>query len=71
MQNLKQLYIDPPDIGNFYWRFVLVFSCIPCILRFLLVTLIFRDDTPLYYMLNGQEETAQEVLAKTYHPEFI
>lgn len=46
-------------------------SCIPCIVRFLLMTTVFRDDTPLYYLLNGKEETAQQVVAKMYFPEYV
>lgn len=37
---------DLVNSGEFYWRFVLFFPVIPCLIRMIGITFIFRHDTP-------------------------
>lgn len=49
-----------------WWRIMLGFPIITCLLRTLLLTTVFSYETPKYLVVNGHEEEARASLSKIY-----
>jgi hypothetical protein len=68
----QDLSFFPLDDGeNLFWFYLLHGApIIPCLIRFTNLLLIFRKDTPKYYILRQDCECAKQVLKEVYLDEY-
>ena len=52
--------------SNDYWRIVFAIPIVPCIIRSIMLTLVFNEDPPGYYVALGDEDKATSILRKIY-----
>lgn len=60
----KDIKADPD--GQNWWRFMFGFPILICVLRMLLLSTVFRFDTPQSLISRGQEKKAKEIVRKIY-----
>lgn len=62
--------LNPAESGDFFWRFVLAFPIITSVIRILGITLIYTEDTALFYLYHDHTEKAKEVVSHVYKEEY-
>ena len=56
-----------PNFNNQFWKFMFVFPVLVSVLRIILFLVIFKYDSPKFYLLNKQVDKASEIVAEIYH----
>ena len=62
----KSEEIQPNSDGPFWWRFMFGFPILICVLRMVLLSTVFKFDTPQSLISRGKEEKAKEIVKKIY-----
>jgi len=64
-------YNEFPRSDDEYWLIGMVIPGIFCFIRLFLILVIYRDDTPKYYMLKNDEVKARKTLTWIYKLEYV
>lgn len=62
-------YSELKNTDGFYWRFVLMFPLLTCALRIILLSLLFRFETPHYSISKGKDADVRTFVKMIYLPE--